>query len=43
MAWQASGQAVVGAGLLVTVAGAAGSGERGSVPVVGLAGLAGED
>src|SRR6516165_2086800 len=35
------GQAVVGAGLLVAVAGAAGQGERGGVLVAGLAGLAG--
>lgn len=35
------GQAPLGAGLLVAVAGAAGQGERSGVPVVCLAGLAG--
>jgi len=34
------GQAVVGAGLLVAVAGPAGEGERGGVPVAGLSGPA---
>lgn len=35
------GQAVVGAGLLAAVAGAAGQGKRGGVPMAGPAGLAG--